>query len=81
MVWLRDSTRPFRQCWSNTFRRRRLGRIILTLAYNYAYNTAQHESTKFTPFELMFSRKPVLPIDIDRNAPEQIQESTEITEG
>ena len=47
----------------------------------YTYNTAQHESTKFTPFELMFSRKPVLPIDIDRNAPEQIQEFTEITEG
>ena len=47
----------------------------------YAYNTAQHESTRFTPFELMFSWKPVLPIDIDRNAPEQIQEFTEITEG
>ena len=47
----------------------------------YAYNTAQHESTKFTPFELTFSRKPVLPIDMDRNAPEQIQEFTEIAEG
>lgn len=34
----------------------------------FAYNTAKHESSKFTPFELMFSRKPVLPIDIDCNA-------------
>lgn len=31
----------------------------------FAYNTAQHESTRYTPFELMFGRKPVLPIDID----------------
>ena len=25
----------------------------------FAYNTAEHESSKFTPFELMFSRKAV----------------------
>ena len=30
----------------------------------YAYNTT-HESTKFSPFELMFGRKVVLPIDIN----------------
>ena len=30
----------------------------------YAYNTAKHESSLYTPFELMFSRKPILPIDI-----------------
>ena len=30
----------------------------------YAYNTSKHESSKFTPFELMFSRKPVLPVDL-----------------
>ena len=31
----------------------------------YAYNTSVHESTHFTPFEVMFGRKAVLPIDID----------------
>ena len=31
----------------------------------YAYNTSVHESTHFTPFEVMFGRKAVLPVDID----------------
>ena len=30
----------------------------------FAYNTSQQDSTKFTPFELMFGRKATLPIDI-----------------
>lgn len=34
----------------------------------YAYNTAWHESSKFTPFELMFSRRAVLPVDIRSDA-------------
>ena len=29
----------------------------------YAYNTAKHESTKFSPFEIMFFCKGVLPVD------------------
>lgn len=40
----------------------------------YAYNTAIHESSLFTPFELMFGRKALLPIDIemDDKDPEEI---------
>lgn len=40
----------------------------------FAYNTSCHESTKFTPFELMFSRKATLPVDIEfQNAsPEEL---------
>ncbi len=30
----------------------------------FAYNTSTHESTKQTPFELQFGRKPKIPIDI-----------------
>ena len=30
----------------------------------FAYNATKHESTKFSPFELMFNRKAVLPIDM-----------------
>ena len=40
----------------------------------FAYNTSCQESMKFTPFELMFSRKATLPVDIEfRNAsPEEL---------
>lgn len=31
----------------------------------YAYNTSVHESSRFTPYELMFGRKAVLPIDLE----------------
>jgi hypothetical protein len=35
----------------------------------FAYNTSRQESTLYTPFEIMFGRKAVLPIDIDENGP------------
>lgn len=30
----------------------------------FAYNTSNHESTHYTPFEVMFGRKATLPVDI-----------------
>ena len=30
----------------------------------FEYNTSKHESLKFTPFEVMFVRQAVLPIDV-----------------
>ena len=34
----------------------------------FAYNTAKHDSSQFSPFELMFSHKAVLSIDINTEA-------------
>jgi transposase InsO family protein len=31
----------------------------------FAYNTAKHESTLHSPFEIMFGRKAILPVDLD----------------
>lgn len=33
-------------------------------ACTFAYNTSRQDSTKFTPFELMFGRKAVLPVEL-----------------
>ena len=40
----------------------------------FAYNTSQHESTRFTPFEIMFGCTATLPIDIDvrKKSPEEV---------
>ena len=39
----------------------------------FAYNTSKHDSTKYTPFQLMFWRQPTLPIDIElrKTTPEE----------
>ena len=42
----------------------------------YAYNTSRHESSLFTPFELMFGRKAIIPIELD-NGSEHTQPDAE----
>jgi len=45
----------------------------------FGYNTSRHESTLHTPFELMFGRQAVLPIDLDmeKQSPEQLLQEYE----
>ena len=31
----------------------------------YAYNTSVHESTSFSPFDVMFGRRAIMPVDIE----------------
>ena len=39
----------------------------------FAYNTSRHESSKFTPFQMMFGCRATLPIDLEtsRTTPEE----------
>ena len=42
----------------------------------FGYNTSRHDSTKFSPFELMLGRKAFLPIEftMQNESPEEILE-------
>ena len=35
----------------------------------YAYNTSRHESTGFSPYEIVFGRTPRMPIEVDLDVP------------
>ena len=48
----------------------------------FAYNTSRHDSTKMTPFEVMFGRKATLPIDIElrKKSPAEVHDYAECDE-
>ena len=45
----------------------------------YAYNCTKHETTKVSPFELIFGRKPKLPIDSAFETPAESSYSSQDT--
>ena len=47
------------------FKRKKEGYVDTCI---YAYNTSRHESFLFTPFELMFGRKAVVPVNLDNGS-------------
>ena len=44
----------------------------------YAYNTSRHDSSWYSPFEVMFGRKPVLPVEIRSDASEDASEDVNV---
>ena len=49
------------------------GNGVRSSTHVFAYNTSRHEASRFTPFELMFSRRATFPIDLNikKSTPEQ----------
>ena len=46
----------------------------------FAYRTSRNDSTKFTPYELMFGREPMLPIELEiRSKPESLTNNCDAT--
>ena len=69
MAWLSDSIKPSKAClWSLFKRKKKHGRAIYLDTCIYAYSTSWHESSLFTPFELMFGCKAVIPADLDNGS-------------
>lgn len=44
----------------------------------FAYNTSKHESSKYTPFEVMFGRVAVIPIDINKDGQTEVLQMHEV---
>ena len=55
MDWLRDLTNLNKACFASTYmqeKKEKWNDYLDTCLF--AYNTSKHESTKYTPFEIMF---------------------------
>ncbi|CAF1052565.1 unnamed protein product [Brachionus calyciflorus] len=64
-------------CFSNE-NQNNWDQLIKKLAF--AYNSSVHNATNYTPYELMFGRKPKLPIDLVIRSPEPIVSVDELAE-
>ena len=78
MDWSRGTIRLYKRHSANLFQKKNDSWEDYLDTSIFAYNTSKHESSKYTPFEVMFGRVAVIPIDINKDGQTQVLQMQEV---